>query len=142
MTFCNSTFSCYGDLTYADDNEGSSSVKDSQPDCVEGHSVEEHRQREAEEDGGETPECEPGGEGREHQHDDEDGSQGDACHLDVVPERPANLVVKQLVASIQHLDLTVKKNKCEMRLNIERSGTCKNVLGPQRPSPDRNPREE
>jgi len=60
-------------VTDADDDEGRRSVEHAERHVAENHAVEEVRERKAQDDGDDAAEREPDGEGRENEHQDDDG---------------------------------------------------------------------
>ena len=89
-------------LTNSDDDEGGSSVENPNGVDAKDSSVEEEREREGEGDADERPDGQPDGEGGKHKDEQKDESDGEAGKTEVVVEGLGDLVVKQLVASVQY----------------------------------------
>jgi len=91
-------------FTDANNDKGRSTIEHAERHNIEHDPVEVIRQRKAQNDGDNAPECQPDGKRRQDQHQNDDHDNGDYCKTNVVPERGAHFVVKNVVTAVEHAD--------------------------------------
>ena len=96
-------------VTNANDDKGGGTVQHSQSYDVEHDPVEEVRQRKTQNNCDNAPECQPDGKRRQNEHQNDNCHDGDNCKSNVVPERSADFVVKDVISTVEHADFAVKQ---------------------------------